>query len=255
MGNKIINGIEIMKYLRNWPIFFLDRLHLIRQNIVIYRFRNGVKLITRTGTCDRGLINAIWIEENYTRFPGFSVKDDDIIVDIGAHIGVFSIFAAVRAKNGRIYSYEPFLENFRLLEKNISMNSLSNINIFNLGVCGKERERNLFVEKDTGGHNLYNNLNLGSREIRCTTIEGIFNSNNLDQINFLKIDCEGAEYEILFNTPKDVFKKIDKISLEYHSSSSNLNTELKNFLRNMNFDIILIDKPTEHILYGKNKQF
>jgi FkbM family methyltransferase len=172
------------------------------------------------------------------------------VVDIGAHIGIFSIFAATKAKNGRVYSYEPLLENFKFLERNILINSLKNISIFNLGVAGRKMERKFFI--NPVGGSLIGNSNLNFRRIQCITLEDIFNDNKLEKINFLKIDCEGAEYEILFNTPKEIFEKIDRISMEYHSDSQNLNTKLKEFLEKMGFKVIFVNTPN-HILYAKNE--
>jgi FkbM family methyltransferase len=250
MYNKLINSIKIIKLLKNWPIFFFDYFHLIQKDIIIYHFRDGTKLITRPGTVDRGLINAIWVKKEYNQLPSFDISKSDFVVDVGAHIGIFSIFAATKAKNGRVYSYEPLLENFKFLERNILINSLKNISIFNLGVAGRKMERKFFI--NPVGGSLIGNSNLNFRRIQCITLEDIFNDNKLEKINFLKIDCEGAEYEILFNTPKEIFEKIDRISMEYHSDSQNLNTKLKEFLEKMGFKVIFVNTPN-HILYAKNE--
>lgn len=243
MYNKLINGIKIIKLLTNWPIFFFDYFHLIQKDVIIYHFRDGTKLITRPGTVDRGLINAILVKKEYNQLLSFDINKSDVVVDVGAHIGIFSIFAATKTKNGRVYSYEPLLENFKFLERNILINSLKNISIFNLGIAGRKMERKFFINPEGGS--LIENSNLSFRRIQCITLKDIFNDNKLEKINFLKIDCEGAEYEILFNTSQNILKKIDKISLEYHSDSLELNEKLKKFLENMNFKVIVIKTPNQ----------
>ena len=75
-------------------------------------------------------------------------------------------------------------------------------------------------------------------EVETVSLANIFNSNKISKCNFLKIDCEGAEYDILFKTPKKILQRIDKISMEYHNLDKKRdNISLMNFLKNNGFVI------------------
>ena len=94
-----------------------------------------------------------------------------------------------------------------------------------------------------GGHSIYKDLVSSSDdafiEVKSISLKDIFIDNKLNKIDFLKIDCEGAEYKILFNTPKKVLKKIKKIALEYHQMDGFSVEDLKEFLSNNGFKVIL----------------
>src|SRR3989344_3542063 len=77
-------------------------------------------------------------------------------------------------------------------------------------------------------------------QINCLSLKDIFDANSISVCHLLKMDCEGAEYEILYNAPDECFKKIKEIRLEYHNheSSQNNNGEcLKNFLEKKGFTV------------------
>jgi len=65
---------------------------------MVHRFRNGVELCVRTQTYDLLIINEVWVDRIYTSSAGFEILDDWVVVDVGGHKGIFSVFAASRAK-------------------------------------------------------------------------------------------------------------------------------------------------------------
>lgn len=251
MYKKFLNIIKIIQYLENWPIFFLDYLGLVRSKRIIYRFRNGIKLIVRSQTVDSSLINAIWIKKEYNRLSGFDINKNDTVIDVGAHIGIFSILAASKTKEGKVYSYEPSIENFKLLKENIEINALKNVEIFNLAVWSKKEEKDFFFHKEGG--DFFVDYGMGKKKIFCTTLKDIFETNKIEKVDFLKMDCEGVEAEILLNTPQDIFKKIDKIVLEYHNNSPDFKNKLKLFLKNQGFEVTFFYTPNWLLYAKKNK--
>ena len=235
--HKIRFGINIIKIYKTWPEGFMDYfkfLSLIKRNKIIHRLRNGNKYIIRTGTNDFGIINEIYIVKEYNQLMGY-LKQNSVVIDIGAQIGVFSVFAGKIAKKGLVLSYEPFTENFEMLNQNIKLNSLENLKAFKKGISGKSGKRELVIsEENTGGHSLFES---GGKkvEIQTITLEQVFKENKLKKCDYLKIDCEGAEYEILMNTPIAYLKKIKSISMEYHDNGNV--EELKNFLEKSGFKV------------------
>jgi len=174
----------------------------------------GVKLFLRKNSIDKYIFWEIFKMDAYTD-DNFSIKKNDTIVDIGAQAGIFSVFAANIAKNGHVYSFEPFKSNYELLLKNKKINNFRNIHAFNLGVTGNSEKTRLYVsETNTGGHSVIWKNSGDFVEINTTTLSDILRTTG--KIDYLKIDAEGSEYEILLNTPKNAMKKIMKVSLEYH---------------------------------------
>lgn len=255
MIQKLKIAFQVVKSLINWPTYFLDYFGFIKNKQIIYYFKNGVQYKVRAGSNDRGIINEIYFRKIYTP-PGFEIKSDDIVVDVGAQIGIFSIFASKLTPRGKVYSFEPEFQNFKLLLENIKLNNCHNIICFRQAISNKEGKDYLFINPyNVGGHSF---LLPTSQKIivPCTTLKAFIEKEKLKKIDFLKMDCEGMEYKILLNCTKDCLNKISKIALEYHDTNENFNLQkLIKFLIENNF---LVKFPLEaklSIIYAINKNF
>lgn len=220
---------------------------------VKFKVREENKEIT-----DEDIIAEIWRSKVYTP-QGFKIQKGFNVIDIGANIGSFTVYAAKAAKKGSVYSYEPYPENLKLLKENVRMNELKNVKIFGFGVMGKRKKSRLYMDRtNDGGHSVCSK----SKDfitMRCVTLKGIFDANNISFCDFLKLDCEGAEYDILFNTPGKYLSRIGRIALECHKhpayKKNNVNS-LKKFLRGAGFQIkikpVKSDLANTGMLYAKN---
>jgi FkbM family methyltransferase len=97
----------------------------------------------RVNTYDRQALHEVWAQKEYED-EHFTIGPNDVVVDIGAHIGTFSVWAAKQATSGRVYAFEPNQENYRLLEENKQLNNLPNLHLFNLAVSNQVGEAVLF---------------------------------------------------------------------------------------------------------------
>lgn len=152
---------------------------------------------------------------------GFEISDSDVVVDIGAHIGGFSLYAANFAKHGRIVSFEPMPDHFRLCKYNLSNNNIRNAEVLNLGIAGKVSDRKLYLSYADLMHSIIPNqdkITLTGKTvlIHCLDLNMAFNIYGIGKCNFLKMDCEGAEFEIVDSVEPKTWQKIDKIIVEYH---------------------------------------
>jgi len=146
------------------------------------------------------------------------------------------------------------VSNFNLLLENIRLNNFEkNIFPFRKGVSGKEGERNLYLELSPF-HSLYpkfsNDRDENTIKVHCIPLKKIFDENKIESCDILKLDCEGAEFEILYNTPDEYFKKIREIRLEHHNQTINKNYNIKTlltFLRTKLFMIVNLKKESENI--------
>lgn len=156
-------------------------------------------------------------EEQYNP-PGFVLQNGETVVDIGGHIGSFALYAASRVgSGGRVFVYEPAPDNNAQLLRNVAQNGFRNVHISSAAIAGSKGDRPFFYNNaNTAMHGLYQKTH-NAFIVPALTLADIFFQNNIARCHFLKIDCEGAEYEILFNTPRAVLQKIDRIAMEYHN--------------------------------------
>ena len=187
---------------------------------------------------DASVILDIFLKRVYsTCFP---FHEDATIVDIGAHKGFFSIYSDKHSgNNATIHALEPEPSNFEQLIANVKLNGCSKVTPVNIGVSDKTGEEKLHLGKSVN-HSIvesYNNhagTNSNTITISTITLSDFIKDNEISKIDFLKIDCEGFEYKILFNTPGHVFDIISTISLEFHDLNSdvyNINKLVKHLVK------------------------
>lgn len=221
----------------------------------IVELREGSKFLVRPGIPDLQMINEVYLDGTYNRGLQ-NVSSNGIIIDIGANIGTFTVLAGRLKSKSRIYAYEPFPDNYRVLKKNIELNKLQErAKAFQFGVANKRETRNLFIGKEGNAtHSLFNNSGK-SVQIKTVSLEDIFKENNLSRCDLLKVDCEGAEYEIFNSVKKNILRKIFAINLEYHSNG-NPNT-LKKRLKKEGFKVAMHgpDFQGNGFIYAINEKF
>ena len=187
----------------------------------------------------------------------FEIKPHDTVVEIGGHIGSFSVYAAREASRGRVLVYEPDPENFTYLQKNIDLNKLSNITAEKMAVAAEKGTRMFFPSTMNTAESSMYAIKRQKRDIQVstTTLSHIFEEHAITSCDFLKLDCEGAEYEILFGTPASYLKKIQKIAMECHNpsyfnmSDPQYNREsMKKFLQSNGFVVTEVKENAMHSL-------
>lgn len=200
----------------------------------------------------------------------FRPKEGEIVVDVGAHIGKYTIIASKRVgPSGKVVAIEADPDNFDLLNLNIQLNKLSNVIALNYAVYSEEKKIKLYLPA-RGGESSYTKYNtiMSDRaqheekflEVRANTLDCLLLSNMIRQekVNWIKIDVEGAEYEVLKGA-KDILSKCTDIALliEIHNLSPgfNLYKPINEFLSLYNFKIEF-EEPSEngerHIIARKS---
>jgi FkbM family methyltransferase len=253
MLSKLLTLLRLPLIYKNWPLRLLGEVGFDRSRFT-YVLRDNVGAVREPpllkGASEAPIIYDIWHKRVYNP-KDFEIKDGDVVVDIGAHKGIFSIFAALQGDNVKVFSYEPVPINFTLLQENIKLNRLADrIKAFNLAVASEAGSSTMFIRdgvKDSVSHSFhYRTKQDFPLEVRCVTLENIFEQNGIDKCNFLKLDCEGAEYQILFNTSKELFNRIERIAMEYHPIKSLVGADpsvrpkveaLEEFLEEVGFEV------------------
>ncbi|MBL7794267.1 MAG: FkbM family methyltransferase [Saprospiraceae bacterium] len=167
---------------------------------------------------DRFMIDEVWLHDEYG-LDNCALMSNACIIDIGAHIGAFSIRASKLFPDNFIWAFEPAMDNFNLLENNLKLNNCTNIQIYQNAIADKEEKTNLFInENHTGGHSLISDFFDEKHIIEIDTISmnTFVTEKAVDFIGYLKIDCEGSEYQILDSLSLTVWKKIHYLGVEFH---------------------------------------
>ncbi len=221
LSNRIIYSINIvLTTLKIWKFKKFFQFWLFNKNKRLVKIKD-LRFIIRTNTLKSKLVDLCVLLEtimykNYNPDKKLIINQDDTIIDIGANIGAFSIFAAHNAKKGIIYAFEPSVENYVLLKKNIKLNNITNLKPINQAVAAKNGTTKLYLDKSNKAAHSINIVSKDYNVVKTVSLSNVFKTHRIKECNLLKLDCEGAEYEILLNTSSSTFKKINKIVCEYH---------------------------------------
>jgi FkbM family methyltransferase len=183
---------------------------------------SGSSMYYRTDSHDRSIIAEIWEKGSYA--AGFPMGRKAVIIDIGAHNGYFSLYAARNSAEGsRIYAFEPVLDNFKILVENLKLNQVEKVSARNICVSGSDGTLTMYVNTaHTGGHSQYRERIEKYRpdtieEIECDSVAFCHTvPAGVEQIDFCKIDCEGAEFDILLQAPAEFLRKVQVFAIEFH---------------------------------------
>ena len=233
----IFQELNYLEYKSNPDLLdeYLTNIYSIDHSLKFFTFRKFFKLPNTFNEYLRNLKKF---------FSDFAIKENDIVFDIGAHHGIFTINAANLGAN--VHSFEPNPMSFKILEKNISANSLGHKTyISNYAVSDLNNE---IIEFDTGIRSTagsietLRNSSLRSGQkisVKTLNLQTYIEQRKLDEIKLVKMDCEGAEYKIL----SDI---IDKLSFEYmiieaHRTTKNSPDDLIKILKGKGFTIFTIN--------------
>lgn len=179
----------------------------------------------------------IFVDKCYD-FPPLPANNP-VIIDVGANTGLFTIRMKQMYPNSHIYCFEPFSSNYDQLKRNLEISQFKDVNIFNKGIGGTARKEKLFIHsKNIGGHSLYQEASSSEKYIEIDLIEirNILNMLEGKNCDLLKLDCEGAEHEIIKSMSDEVATRVKRIIFEPSPSLYDLN-ELIQHLANIGYRV------------------
>lgn len=183
----------------------------------------------------------IWKEQS-SYLNKLILDKNDIWLDAGVNIGCFAI--SIAEKVCQVIAFEPDKENFELLKENVKISSFKNIEFQNFAIVGnddKTRDFFLNTKKNKGSHSFLVKRGRDKVIVDCKNINQILKER---KINKIKMDVEGAEYEIL-KVIED-FSKIEFLILEFHFNA------LKDKNHTKYFEIVELLKKNFNIVECKN---
>lgn len=204
--------------------------------------KNGMSITSPPEEPLLTMFEEIWVNHCYTP-SNFNIAPGHTIIDIGANVGVFTLWAAMSNSEVKVISLEPSPRICSFLRRNVLANGLHNVTVLQ-SACGGQREKAILYSRGCEAMNsLYRRDNYDSefRPLTCTQVlllGDVFQRFGVQVCDLLKLDCEGAEYEILFNAGQRTLQKVRRISMEYHVGlNEHTPEELARFLESQNFGV------------------
>jgi FkbM family methyltransferase len=213
--SRLGEAIKAVRYaggIANWGA--VSRAAWRGEEVTQLRLRNGLHVESAPGALLVPLYKEIVYKDDY-RLRQQPLPRGAVVIDVGANIGMFSLHVAADHGAAAVYAFEPFADSFALLQRNAARNRLAAIVPVPLAIAGTAGARELRLQGRHGVHSLYGGAGEAVR-IDCITLADAFARFAIARCDFLKLDCEGAEYEILLATPSAVYARIARIALEYH---------------------------------------
>jgi FkbM family methyltransferase len=200
----------------------------------------------RDGTSDAAIIQSNFCEKPEYIFP-VGIGEIKHIFDIGGNIGILAVIMANHFPEAKIYSFEPVKENFDILLQNIA--PYPNVVAFNYGLGSKNETKDIYMSDDSnnfGGFSLHKvGVNLENKtQIQIKDINDVIDEIGVE-IDLVKIDTEGSEYDILTNITDSNLKPVNWILGELHGEKD---FETLEHLRFKNF-ILGFNKPMDSRMF------
>jgi FkbM family methyltransferase len=191
----------------------------------------------------------------------FNPKEGDVVVDVGAAFGFYTILSSKRVGlNGKVVAIEAQPDSYEMLNQNIKLNRLANVITLNYAVYSKESKLRLYDSYSIIQERAENNSQKYI-EVNANTLDHLMQLQGISEVNWIKIDVEGAELEVLKGAVNIISRSKDiSLLIEIHNlagSNSTLYEPITQFLSLHNFKIDFektYDGGEKHVIARKQQQ-
>lgn len=203
------------------------------------KLKNGLKLSVNKNAGDLTTLFEIFVNDDYS-FKGEENRKFNIL-DIGANVGYFSLFASMKFPNADIYSFEPFPNTFERLLENIN-NNVSNIKAFPFAISDFNGTSDFYSFEWAGCNTLidrkFDDGHYNKTTVDCLAFDDIFAKTGVNEFEFGKIDCEGSEYQIFLNSKDESIRRIKNYIIEVHENKKYTKHDLIKRFEYLGYDVI-----------------
>src|SRR3989338_6374854 len=209
-------------------------------------FFNGKRLVFEIDSdADESVCGEIFVEREYRVVEDLIAGAALPVIDVGAHKGMFSVYVRTLNPSVRVFAYEPEEKNFAALKKHLKMNHVEGVVCKNLAVVGGGDgdgglRRRLYLSEDSHNHSLIGDGDF--KNVDTVTVSTILSK--VGKCALVKMDCEGAEFEILRSISKENFLLVQAFYVEYHECTEGMNgAELRKILEKNGYKVVMRVSP------------
>lgn len=226
--------------------------------------RHNIKLVSDK---EDGVIQLLfwpWLAEESETLVIYNklVKSSDVIFDIGAYNGLYSILAATINPDANIYAFEPTPSTFNILKRNVLVNNLENIDISNMALSNIQGRAQFYLPMDStlpSDASLLKGFRPDSKvvDVRVETIDDFVQKNDIGKIDLIKLDVEAVEPLVLQGglMQIEIHRPIIICEVLYNRTEK----ELENFFSKLSYAYYLITNKglvvSENIIGDKTYEF
>lgn len=219
--------------------------HFAKKLLKVYRTEteDGLVLYLRSNGEDAVTYEEIYNKKVYE--SRFNISDGWLVVDAGANSGLFSLrVSKLVGKTGTVIAFEPSSSSYSLLLKNIKANNVSNIVTFQLGLSSSPGKKNLILYDHSVDNSFYARdfgtrlvKRIGMEEVSVETLDSALQKAGIQRIDYLKIDVEGSELDVLKGAIKTLNVLHPRIVIETHNFGV-LPEEVQEFLSQLDYKTV-----------------
>jgi FkbM family methyltransferase len=256
---------NLVRNVENWPTFISFKLGLNNDNPLKFKLKPTPIELTMSPSM-KPLFGEIFMTQVYEPALQSITKKDPTIIDVGGNMGYFALYSFLRKPEATIHSFEPVPTNYGFLQNNKRTNAQFNWHLYNNAVSDQDGEHDFYYDANYSPEGVDVSASLFSPEHistvnqnhSCITVEVLglsawMQKNNITNCDLLKLDCEGAEYNIVYSLTDQDFQAIRYIVADVHPmKEENENIDaLDAYLHTKGYQV---DTVNQEILYAKRIQ-
>ncbi|WP_373503429.1 FkbM family methyltransferase [Aestuariivirga sp.] len=177
----------------------------------------GFTVAYRPGTSDEGVLEHSFARDIFlSGVPEYQPCNDHVVVEVGGHLGDFALL--VSRLVGRVYTIEARQETFGLLSTNLRLNTAGNVIADRLAISDSNDFVTLYhaPEGESWGDSTTLNFNGTSETVPARTLARYLFERNIAHVDFMKFNCEGAEFPILLSADRATLAKVSLMLVLFH---------------------------------------
>ena len=246
LSYKIQRYGSIFRELSNWPSYMAFKLGLHPGKDFVFRFRDGhvyhvpKKMI--------GPFRECFFDDQYMlHFDKKDFPQNPVILDVGANVGFAALYFFRCFPNATVHSFEPMPFLQKMMQQHKVQYPGHQWHQHGYGLWKENGSMDIFTDAPDDFTSISGIAHFEDAVHKVTinvkTLSSFMDENKIEKIDLLKMDCEGAEYEILFNLPDAFFSRIERMAMETHETQQYKTVEMAEFLQSKGYQVIYVTRP------------
>lgn len=220
--------LNLLRNVQNWPAFLSLKFGLTNATQFIFTLKPTPIQVSMPRAM-KVLFKEIFMIEIYQPSLDMIQNDKPVVVDVGGNMGYFGLYTFLRKPLATVYSFEPVPTNFKFLTAHQKAHPQFNWIAYNQAMADREGTMDFYYNDHDSPEGIDTAASLFSSEnidsvtsdhhkitVETQTLAGWIDKQKIETIDLLKLDCEGAEYSIIYTLPESYFSRIKLIAADVH---------------------------------------